>query len=264
MIGEQNNYHWKGGWVMESDFNKVYIQNEYETNEKVSKATRFLLYFELLIGVFCWTGIFDISYSMINSLIVATLIPLLLPTIIVDILHIGKPWVKYLIILCAVIVTGICYVLFTFQVILVFIIPTILGALYFGKRVICFTCVMTVINIAISHYITCFYLQQPWIEPFQGIKMIMLYGAVPRILQYLCCAVIIGMLNNRYTKFIHGFYLLSERNELQKQQKQTDSDNRIPTEYGAIIYSMTERELDVSRLLAKGFTNMQIANELCL
>lgn len=249
---------------METDFDNIYRQNEYETNEKVTKATRLLLYFELIIGVLCLIQVFDISSSIINGLIITTLIPLLLPTLIVDILHIGKPWVKYMIITSVTVVTGICYVFFTFQVIILFVIPTILGALYFGKKALYFSIVETIITIAISHFITGFVLLQPWIEPFSGMKSIMLYGALPRILQYLLCAIVIYMLNTNYTKFIKGFYIATRDNELLKVK---NTKERIKVNYPELVEQlklMTERELEICRLLAEGYTNSQIANQLSL
>lgn len=249
---------------METDFDNIYRQNEYETNEKVTKATRLLLYFELIMGVLCMIQVFDISSSIINGLIITTLIPLLLPTLIVDILHIGKPWVKYMIITSVTVVTGICYVFFTFQVIILFVIPTILGALYFGKKALYFSIVETIITIAISHFITGFVLLQPWIEPFSGMKSIMLYGALPRILQYLLCAIVIYMLNTNYTKFIKGFYIATRDNELLKVK---NTKERIKVNYPELVEQlklMTERELEVCRLLAEGYTNSQIANQLSL
>lgn len=249
---------------METDFDNIYRQNEYETNEKVTKATRLLLYFELIMGVLCMIQVFDISSSIINGLIITTLIPLLLPTLIVDILHIGKPWVKYMIITSVTVVTGICYVFFTFQVIILFVIPTILGALYFGKKALYFSIVETIITIAISHFITGFILLQPWIEPFSGMKSIMLYGALPRILQYLLCAIVIYMLNTNYTKFIIGFYIATRDNELLKVK---NTKERIKVNYPELVEQlklMTERELEVCRLLAEGYTNSQIANQLSL
>lgn len=249
---------------METDFDNIYRQNEYETNEKVTKATRLLLYFELIIGVLCLIQVFDISSSIINGLIITTLIPLLLPTLIVDILHIGKPWVKYMIITSVTVVTGICYVFFTFQVIILFVIPTILGALYFGKKALYFSIVETIITIAISHFITGFILLQPWIEPFSDMKSIMLYGALPRILQYLLCAIVIYMLNTNYTKFIKGFYIATRDNELLKVK---NTKERMKMNYPELVEQlklMTERELEVCRLLAEGYTNSQIANHLSL
>lgn len=249
---------------MEIDYDNIYRQNEYETNENVTKATRLLLYFELVIGFLCWIQVFDISQSIINGLIISTLIPLLLPTLIVDILHIGKPWVKYIIIISVTVVTGICYVFFTFQAITLFVIPTILGALYFGKKAFYFSIVVTIANITISHFITCFVLLQPWIEPFTNMKSIMLYGALPRVLQYFLCAIVIYMLNTNYTKFIKGFYILSRDNELLKEQNLKEKTKVNYPELEEQLKQMTERELEVCSLLAEGYTNSQIANQLSL
>ncbi len=249
---------------METNLENIYRQNEYATNEKVSKATRYLFYFELVMFILCWTKVFDISANIINIAFITSLLPLLLPTIIVDVLHIGKFWVKYLIALCLISVTGICYVVFTFQTMMVFVIPTLLMALYLDKQVIIYTCIWSVINIILSHLITCFVILQPWIEPFKDPKMIMWYGALPRVLYYLICAGIIIMLNSRYAKYIRGFYRLSLDNEVMNTEKIKLEDNKSSSELSAILNTMTQREQEVFELLIKGYTNAQIANQLHL
>lgn len=241
---------------METDYEVLLRQNEYETNEKVSRAARIVLYFEFLIAVLCWLKIFDLQISIVNGTIAATVIPLLLPTVLIDILHLDKAWVKYLLIGSVAAVTGIYYIFLTFQVLLLFILPTIIAALYLEKRVLYFCYGVTVFMILFSHFITCFFLLQPWIEPFTGVKTIMLYGALPRVLEYLCIAVIVNILVSHCRRYIDSFSSFREERK----------ENHVPypTEEAGILQAMTEREREVCRLLSYGYTNAQIAKQLYL
>lgn len=249
---------------MVREYEQVYRQNEYETNEKVSLATRLIFCFILATGVLCWIGVFNVETYIMNRLILATLIPLLLPSLIVDIIHMGEPWVKYVLLTCVSIVMGISYVIFTFQAVLIFVIPTILAALYFNKKVLNFTIIQTIFTIVISHLVTCFYLLQPWVEPFTNPKDIMLYGASLRVLQYLCIAIIIYMLSNRSAKFIDGFYTLVKDKEQLVLKLSKQNDTFVKIELEEELKLLTEREIEVCRLLSLGYTNAQIANELYL
>lgn len=240
---------------------EIYKKNEADTNEIVAKSILFLLGFVLTIGIFCWTGVFDIYNYMINGFILASVIPLILPIILVDLLHLNKPWVKYVIITCVVIVTGISYVFFTFQMVVIFIIPSIIATFYLDSKVIYYTGIISVLNIVFAHLFTCFYLFQPWIEPFQGMKLIMLYGALPRIMQYIFSMILLYLLYKRFTGFLNGFYIVlqDEKKALNANNTKTDT-----TELNIILEQLTKRERDVFELLVQGCTNAQIANQLFL
>jgi len=243
---------------------EIYRKNEFETNEIVSKMIRFLFGFVLIIGLFCWIGIFDISSSMINGFIIASLIPLLLPTLIVNLLHKDKYWVKYVLLLCVVLITGIAYVVFTFQMVIIFVVPSIIATMYLERKVYLFTGIATCINVLISHIITGFILFQPWIEPFSGMKSILLYGALPRTLQYLCCFGLLWALESRFSNFLTGFdNFIHENNQSNRPDGKLEEESK-QKERMAIESVLTEREKDVFCLLVKGYTNAQIANRLCL
>ncbi len=244
---------------------ELYRKNENETNEFVTKAIRLMLVFVLIIGALCKLNIFDVSDYIIDGFIFASLLPLVLPTVLVDILHIYNKWIKYILILCVVITTGIAYVVFTYQALIIFIVPSILATFYLDKRVMLFTGISTVIIIIISHFITGFYLFQPWIEPFTDIKLIMLYGALPRVLQYTFCLILLYILSKRYSKFISSLYSFMGEETIcdRKDVKPTYGKNELDIdELDKVIGLMTEREKDVFKLLVTGHTNAQIANIL--
>jgi DNA-binding CsgD family transcriptional regulator len=240
----------------------IYRKNEQEANEFVSGAIRVLLIFAFIFAIFCWIGIFSIYNYMVNGFLLTSLIPLVLPTILVNLLHINGKWLKYCLILCVVLVTGVAYVIFTFQAVIIFVIPSILATFYLNKKVMLFTGVVSILNIVISHLITGFHLFEPWIEPFIGLKSILLYGALPRLLQYLCCIALLYILSIRYSKFLESFYSVIKEDHNQKiKRSEVCFDN---SEFDSVTKLLTEREKDVFEFMVKGYTNTQIAKQLYL
>lgn len=226
---------------------EIYRKNESETNEMCARAVKYLLVFLGMIAVLCRIGVFDISFPVIMGFCLFSLPPLLFPIILVDVLHISRTWVKYVIIGCVVLVVGAAYAVFTFQAILLFFIPSILATMYLDKKVSVLTAVFTCIGILAAHVSTGFFLFQPHIEPFTDMKMILLYGAFPRILQYLCGAVLLYLISARMTAFMQG---------VKDVERQVRREETLP--------DLTEREREVFELMLKGDTNGQIADKLCL
>ncbi len=239
--------------------NEIYRKNEFETNEVVATAVLCMFGFVLLTGFFCWVGIFSISTRMVNGFIIVSVIPLLLPVILVHILHIDKRWVKYALIVCVAVEVGIAYMVFTFQMIILFIVPSVIAIFYLNKRVLLFTGLVTSTMIALAHLISGYHLFQPWIEPFSGLKSILLYGALPRIMQYCFCTLLLYFLCKRVTGFFDGFY-----KAMQNQEQFGKNEAPNMPELETIFNDFTEREKEVFTLLVQGCTNAQIANQLCL
>ncbi|MDF2588452.1 MAG: two-component sensor histidine kinase [Anaerocolumna sp.] len=240
---------------------EIYKKNEAETNEVVSKSILYFFEFIFIMGIFCWTGIFNINNDLVNGFVLASMVPLILPIILVNLMHMNKYWIKYLLITCVIVVTGISYIVFTFQTIMIFIVPTIIATFYLEKKVMYYTGIVSIFNILIAHLISSIHLFQPWIEPFHGWKAIMLYGALPRIMQYLFTAILLYMLCKRFMNFFHGLYevILDE-----KKTHTSESNKKELNELNNILEQLTEREKEVFELLVQGNTNIQIASRLCL
>ena len=109
--------------------------------------------------------------------------------------------------------------LLTFQTVLMFIIPTILASMYFEKKELMVVMVESVCNILIAHLFSCYFLMELWIEPFTGLKNIMLYGAFPRVLQYLCCANLFYILCNRTSRLMFQYHKSIRDKEVFELQK---------------------------------------------
>ena len=237
--------------------NAFFRKNESENNEIVSKIFVAIYAFILLIGVCCFTGIFDLSRDMILFVVIISAVPLALPVLLIHLAHINKPWMKYLLITLLGFWVGACYCIFTFQAILVFVIPSIVAALYMDKRLLYYSGFLMTVVILLAHVITGVYLFQPWIEPFTGMKDILQYGALPRCMQYLLRFGLLVVLNNRYLTYMQQM----RQTVWESESEMEDADKK---QFEHLLTGLTERERDVFLLMIGGATNMQIADQLCL
>ena len=227
----------------------VLKKNEAEINETVARGLLVVFGVVLLTYIFGWIGIFDIFPDMTIILLVAAFVTLVLPAVLILKFRFYSTVMKYVIVAAAAVMAGTAYVLFTFQAVIIFVIPTLIAGCYLNKRLLCFSGGMTIAAILIAHVITGYYLRQPWIEPFWGMSAIIRYGAIPRCLQYLACFCLIWFFTDRYSRI-----LLQTLPEVDKSRE----------EFEAILRELTEREQSVLMLMIGGYTNSQIADKLCL
>ena len=100
-------------------------KNEAEINESVAKGLLIVFSFILLIAILCWIGIFDIRISMTMIILVASIVTVLVPSVFILKLHIYHKWMKYYVVAALAVMSGVAYALFTFQAVLIFVIPMV-------------------------------------------------------------------------------------------------------------------------------------------
>ncbi len=232
-------------------------KNEAEINENVAKGLLGIWGIVLLVDLLCWGGVFNISLKMTLELLVTAFITLVVPAVMVLRFHLYNDRMKYLIVTAAAVMAGASYVLFTFQALFLFVVPTIIAGFYMSRRLLYYSGIISVTAIITTHIITGVHLRQPWIEPFTGMEAILRYGAIPRCLQYLGCFLLIFLMVNRHMEMI--LHTASAEENLSN-----DADLILKKEFELILQGLTEREKSVFVLMVSGYTNRQIADKLCL
>ena len=188
--------------------------NEAEVNKLATRVSRIELYIMILICILC---IYDVMYVpgvTLGRMLKLILAPLMLPTLLVDVLKLKKSWVKYVILTCNVIAAGLCYAAFTFQLMLILIFPTVVAALYYNKRVMIVVCAESVVNIYVSHILSHYLMFAQILEPFKGIRNIIQFAALPRMAIYLCFAVVFWILSNRTSALMRNIHSVTQEKEL--------------------------------------------------
>lgn len=235
------------------------MKNEAEMNENAAKGLLAILAVVLSVVLLCWGGVFNIAFHMTVILSLTALVTLAVPAIMILKFHIYHDMIKYLIVTAAAIMAGASYVLFTFQAVLIFTAPAIIAGFYMNKRLLYFSGVISVSAIILAHIITGIYLYQPWIEPFTGMGAIIRYGAIPRCLQYSGCFLLIFLMVNRHMEIL--LHVAPEKEYPENAAEQKTAEEK---EFEMLLQALTERERSVFILIVSGYTNMQIADRLCL
>ncbi len=233
-------------------------KNEAEINESVTKGLLIVFACVFLTVLLCWMGIFDIRFNMTIIMLGVSVVTLIVPSILILKFHVYHRIMKYYIVIALAVMTGTVYVLFTFQAILVFVVPSIIAAFYLDRKLLYFSGILTVLILFISHWITGIYMFIPWLEPFLSMSDIMRYGALPRCLQYCGCFFLILFMMERYKKILVQFGTDDNSEAVHA------AEDKEKKEFEAMLGVLTERERSVFLLMIGGYTNMQIADQLCL
>ena len=247
------------GDIMEHVFNR----NENANNEIVTKIFIGLAAFIVAIWLFCWLGIFDFDMGVATLFLGISLVVLIIPVILIYVFHIHGEFLKYVLISILALLMGLSYCVFTFQMVILLLIPSLVSTLYMNRKLLYFSGIVSLFVVVGSHVITGFYVLQPWLEPFMGIENIIRFGIIPRIMQLGGCFGVLVVLMNRMLSYMEQLRSVNDEriSNILISESGLDADKQ---EYDSYLEQLTEREADVFKQMLLGKTNIQIADTLCL
>jgi len=203
-------------------FKTLLLSNEKQINLRTSMICLTELLIVTIIYVMDALGWFTIySYATQYYWKIGLVAVLVLPAILVRVLRLEGRWIKYVIMTCSVLASGLSYIIFNAQALLLFAFPTALVTLYYNRVLSYYTCVLSVAVLFVS-YLLAGYLLLPLLyrNPF-GYRYVMVDTAIPQAIYYICFAVLAQVLNGQIQGVLRKFYNASKENELLSLESQT-------------------------------------------
>lgn len=273
----------------------VLIQNEKQANRAVAKVMQitFLIFTVVyLLNVF---GIFVVDMGIMTFAYIVGSVLLWVPTLIVIVGKNQQSYVKYILILCAVVFVTVVATTLGYHAVLLFIYAIAIASLYFSKKLNILTTILSVVGVSLGQWLD-FVLNTLPDKNFTNLYKLFVYGILPRALILIAIAAIFTMLCERTAGMLSNLLnaeeqerMMNQMKQMQEQSRQTSDEllqmvkelsvitessmkanEQITYETGCVLQSfsentkeitgMNERTQDIhARLLALGTMNEQVA-----
>ena len=273
----------------------VLIQNEKQANKAVAKVMQitFLIFTVVyLLNVF---GIFVVDMGIMTFAYIVGSVLLWVPTLIVIVGKNQHSYVKYILILCAVVFVTVVATTLGYHAVLLFIYAIAIASLYFSKKLNILTTILSVVGVSLGQWLD-FVLNTLPDKNFTNLYKLFVYGILPRALILIAIAAIFTMLCERTAGMLSNLLnaeeqerMMNQMKQMQEQSRQTSDEllqmvkelsvitessmkanEQITDETGSMLQSfsentkeitgMNERTQDIhARLLALGTMNEQVA-----
>lgn len=273
----------------------VLIQNEKQANRAVAKVMQitFLIFTVVyLLNVF---GIFVVDMGIMTFAYIVGSVLLWVPTLIVIVGKNQQSYVKYILILCAVIFVTVVATTLGYHAVLLYIYAIAIASLYFSKKLNILTTILSVMGVSLGQWLA-FTLDTLTDHNFTTTYKLFVYGILPRALVLIAIAAIFTMLCERTAGMLSTLLdaeeqerMMNQMKQMQEQSRQTSDEllqmvkelsvitessmkanEQITDETGSVLQSfsentkeitgMNERTQDIhARLLALGTMNEQVA-----
>lgn len=236
-------------------------RNENENNELVANVFLGMLGLAVVVWVLTAVGVFEVYFNIASAFLIVWMILLLIPVILVKIIKLRKPVMKYILVADSAVLVGVCYMFFSFQVLILFVVPVLIALLYMNKKVLWFGEAVAFVAMAATTLLFIKYAAQPWIRINDNLDDVVRLELIPRIIQMVACFLIVNVLQSRVTSYFTEYDHFAK--ETRPTTDSSDSAGEAEmAEFEKLLTGLSESEANVFVKLLQGKTNTQIADEL--
>ena len=237
----------------------VLLQNEKQANRAAAKVMRITFLIFTLVYLLNVFGIFVVDMGIMTLAYVAGSVFLWLPTLIVNVGKQQKGYVKYVLILSAVIFVTICASTLGYHVVILYIYAIAIGSLYFSRKLNVITTIATVVGVSFGQWL-CFALNVFEDKNFTSPYKLIVYGIVPRAMALVAIAAIFTMLCERTAGMLSNLLNAEEQEKMMNDMKQMQEKSRQTSdELFHVVKELsviTEASMKANEQIAEETTNI--------
>ena len=231
--------------------NSFLAEQEKQANKLAAQVMQFTFLFFTLVLVLNLVGVFKVDKAIMMIAYVVGSIVLIIPSIMIMKLKLDSGFVKYMVMIGAVIFVTLLTITLTRHVVVFYVYPIAIASLYFSKKLNVVATVLTVVGVSAGQ-IAAFYLPTVVDRNFTNLKDVLMFGVAPRALILVALATIFTTLGTRTAAMLSSLMGAEEQERILKSMQEM-KDNAKKT--SASLYDMVTKLSEITE------SSMQ-ANEL--
>lgn len=194
------------------------ILNEYteHADRRIAFVCRLMVGFMLLVALLNVLGIFKIAPVPLYLTVAISILDFLLPTLFYNILKIRSNRLRFFLLTILVSQSGLQYATLSYHTIIMLVFPLVISCLYNERKYVIYTAAISFPMIILSH-LAAFRLKVVPDEPLVTLKGTVLYGILPRTIEFLAIFVICFFISDRIQRLVST--LAAKNKELYEDQE---------------------------------------------
>ena len=194
--------------------NRLITDFEKDADCRMSSICRIMIGLMGIVMLLNGLHVFIISNMIYPTLILAMAI-LFIPTVIYNFLHVRNKVARYFVLTLVDLMSGLLYAILSYHVIIMLVFPVVVSCLYCDRKSVLFTTILSIPVLVVSHLIA-FQLKVVPDEPLVTLHGVLVYGVIPRVIEFLAIAVICLSVTEKLQRLIRA--LVQKNQELYADQ----------------------------------------------
>lgn len=193
--------------------NTLLVRNEYESNRLSARVMLATIAFVLLVYMLDVLNIFIAPIVTMSIALGSAAILLVIPFIIVFVLKLDGPWVKYAIVTTAALMIAVISTFLSFHVIIMYVYAIAIASLYFSRKLSWYAVILSIVTLSISQILG-LYAGGVGDKNFTDFFGMIVYGVVPRDIELLALSIIFILLSKRTRKMLQNALGAEEQKDM--------------------------------------------------
>ena len=202
-------------------------KNELEANRIAANVMRITFIILTVIYILHWVGVFVTDIGLMTVAYIIGTVFLWTPTILVNVMKLSHPSIKYICVLCAGIFVTCLTVTLTYHAVVIYAFAIAVASLYFSKKLSIFATIISILGTS-GGQLMGFFLETVTDKNFRELKSVIIFGIIPRALSLLALAAIFIMLAKRASSML-GTLLSAEQQNIMREKSLETSKKLLET-----------------------------------
>ena len=198
--------------------NMILIKNEEDANRLASRFMLVTISFLVLVFALNIANIFVVPFDTMSIALIPSAILLFMPTLLVSVFKLYKPWVKYVSVICATLMVFLVSTFLSYHVVLLYLYPLAIASLFFSTKLSWFTTIINLILVSISQILSLYSGGVPD-RNFTNISDTIMFGILPRIIILLAISVLFILLSKRTYTMLANMMGADEQAQILKRMQ---------------------------------------------
>ncbi len=160
-------------------------KNNLEVNKVAAKCLRITILFLISLWMFTVTDYYDYDKYTVTIIFISSMLLLLIPSVLVNVLHLEQQWIKYYVIMCILAVVFLLSTFISYDFIVLVVLPLLIATLYCDRKLIVITtlidCICVLVTMLLRYYVFCGEIE----KNYNSIIEALVYGVFLRIVLVL-------------------------------------------------------------------------------
>ena len=202
-------------------------QNEIQANRVAANVMRITAIVFTVVYILDMVGIFTVEKALMTTTFIIGTIILFVPTLLVNVLKLNHPALKYIIVLCAALFVTMIAVTLTFHAVAFYVFAIAIAALYFSRKLTVFAAIITILGTAAGQLIA-FFVHTTTDHNLTTLFKTVVFGIAPRTLILVALTALFAMLSRRTASMV-GSLMSAEQQNIMREKSLEVSKKLLET-----------------------------------
>lgn len=200
------------------DLDRFLKVNDNKINNIVAKSLRYTLYLLLIIWCLVFSNVIHMDKTAISLCLASCGILLLLPTVFINCFNVEKAFIRYMVVVCTTLVSGVLSSFLSYYVSPIILFPLLIASLYYDRVLVLFTTLINTVVILGSAFLNLNIGLIPNDPLALSVESAIFYNFIPKELILVFMSFVAYFIVDRNNEMMADIFIYSQQLKISQEE----------------------------------------------